>query len=473
MTVAAKERVATITGTFLAPGVSLNGRLYTKEAIGKAVARMQTAIEDGTAPPIAQLTSHGTDDVLQTVGRLTRVWQAEDGAGKFESDVPDTTAGRDLTALTKHGYVRNVSIAGRWLGDVGNVEHEGATVETADDLEVVRVDFVPKPGVAAARIDSVAMAEGAPTGDWRDDVIAEVAFAEADKEPYGDVTYADPGYQDDKKKRYPLDTEKHVRAAWSYINQQKNAAKYSSADLAKVKGRIKAALKKFGVTPEEAAELALNEDFPSAQDYGAWQMIPIDPDGDGDTDALVCPACGHVRPVTDPTLNPDADDDAEAAPPDDNSLEAKEPTMSEETTPTPAAGLSEADAAKIGAAIAGPLAAALAPALKEALAPAPAAAAPAPATPVAPAATTTEGVTETAPAETPAQMAARLKEELKAELIPQIVKEYGLPQRVGVVAGAVQPAAKALHEMSPSELHQAAKEVASRLIHPEVGSAAR
>lgn len=63
------------------------------------------------------------------------------------------------------------------------------------------------------------------------------------KEPYGDVKYADPGYQEDGKKRYPLDSEEHCRAAWSYINMPKNARKYNPDELAQIKGRIKAALK--------------------------------------------------------------------------------------------------------------------------------------------------------------------------------------------------------------------------------------
>lgn len=70
----------------------------------------------------------------------------------------------------------------------------------------------------------------------------------ADKMPYGDVTYADPGYQADKQKRYPLDSAAHCRAAWSYINMPKNASQYSSAHLAEIKGRIKAAGKKYGIT---------------------------------------------------------------------------------------------------------------------------------------------------------------------------------------------------------------------------------
>lgn len=67
------------------------------------------------------------------------------------------------------------------------------------------------------------------------------------KKPYGDVEYADPGYQKDKKKRYPINTKEHAKAAWSYINKEHNSSKYSAEELAHIKGKIKAACKKFGV----------------------------------------------------------------------------------------------------------------------------------------------------------------------------------------------------------------------------------
>ena len=57
------------------------------------------------------------------------------------------------------------------------------------------------------------------------------------------VTYADPGYQPDGKKRYPIDTAAHVRAAWTFINRKRNADKYGPDQLAKVKARIVAAWK--------------------------------------------------------------------------------------------------------------------------------------------------------------------------------------------------------------------------------------
>ena len=67
------------------------------------------------------------------------------------------------------------------------------------------------------------------------------------KMPYGDVTYADTGYQDDKKKRYPLDTRAHVRNALSRIGDPTNSGKYNAGDLAKVKAAMRSAAKKFGI----------------------------------------------------------------------------------------------------------------------------------------------------------------------------------------------------------------------------------
>lgn len=58
------------------------------------------------------------------------------------------------------------------------------------------------------------------------------------------IQYADPGYQKDKQKRYPIDTVEHIRAAWSYINREEDASKYSPADLKKVRAHIIAAWKR-------------------------------------------------------------------------------------------------------------------------------------------------------------------------------------------------------------------------------------
>lgn len=57
-------------------------------------------------------------------------------------------------------------------------------------------------------------------------------------------------YADSKGFRYPVDNEKHVRAAISYFSQPKNNSKYPPAERARVWGRIKSAAKKFGIDVE-------------------------------------------------------------------------------------------------------------------------------------------------------------------------------------------------------------------------------
>lgn len=67
--------------------------------------------------------------------------------------------------------------------------------------------------------------------------------ADDDKGEYGDVKYADPGYQDDKKPRYPIDNEQHIRAAWNYISRESNANMYDADQVERIKGRVVSAWK--------------------------------------------------------------------------------------------------------------------------------------------------------------------------------------------------------------------------------------
>ena len=54
-------------------------------------------------------------------------------------------------------------------------------------------------------------------------------------------------YADPKNHKYPIDTKKHIRAAWAYINKPKNAAMYSGGELRNIKARIKARAKRLGI----------------------------------------------------------------------------------------------------------------------------------------------------------------------------------------------------------------------------------
>ena len=62
------------------------------------------------------------------------------------------------------------------------------------------------------------------------------------KHEYGDVEFADP-----VNNKYPIDTPKHIRAAWSYINHKDNTAKYDTHEVEVIKGRIEKAAKEHDI----------------------------------------------------------------------------------------------------------------------------------------------------------------------------------------------------------------------------------
>lgn len=296
-------KAATVRGIFLRPGVSKNRRLYTKENIGKAVERMQEALKGNSGLPINMATSHGAafnDDALSTVGRVTSVYQLPDGSAGFEADIANTSHGRDVANLAVGGFIKGVSIRGQWLGDVNTVTHDdGQEAVTADDLGINGIDFTHSPGVEGAEIVGANLAESASAdASFIFESVAEVQIVESVRDeqiiasavenavqsaleeifekdaakPYGDVTYADPGYQADKKKRYPIDNAKHVRAAWSYINQADNGKLYSAAQLKRIKARIKSAAKKFGINIVEEQEMLASEIMDALEAYASISL---------------------------------------------------------------------------------------------------------------------------------------------------------------------------------------------------------
>ncbi|MBX7464965.1 hypothetical protein K1Y80_02565 [Streptomyces sp. MAG02] len=163
----AKQRIATISGTMLTPGVSRNRRLYTPELIAKATARMTERIADPGGLPIVMRSHHAAgDDSTRIVGRLTEVKVGQDGAARYRADLYDTAAGRDIAALITgtEPALKSVSIHGYWLGPVKQVQYEGESVTTGDDLEIDALDFTATPGVLGASVTAASYLDGrAPT----------------------------------------------------------------------------------------------------------------------------------------------------------------------------------------------------------------------------------------------------------------------------------------------------------------------
>lgn len=82
-------------------------------------------------------------------------------------------------------------------------------------------------------------AEGTPSGISRLDAASKA-------KPYGEVAYADPGYQSDGISRYPIDTNSHAMSSALHMQDKNQAAKYETAELSAMRERIHAALVTFG-----------------------------------------------------------------------------------------------------------------------------------------------------------------------------------------------------------------------------------
>lgn len=200
-------RIATVSGTMLAPGVSKNRRLYTRELIAKAAARMAQRIADPDGLPIVMRTHHDAgDDSARIVGRLTSVKVGEDGAARYTADLYDTAHGRDIASLVvpdkgQPPALKSVSIHGYWLGQTKRVQYEGESVMTGDDLEIDAVDFTATPGVDGA---SVTAASYLPDRQPTETAAARTPIsesAEATVEAVTEEAPADEGYNTKQRRQ--------------------------------------------------------------------------------------------------------------------------------------------------------------------------------------------------------------------------------------------------------------------------------
>lgn len=115
--------------------------------------------------------------------------------------------------------------------------------ELAEELEKEKQSLVSEALVVKSDTE-----ETKAVGEPEPEPTVEEAAARKDVSPadkkraekeYGDVTYAD-----EKNKKYPIDTEEHIRAAWNYIHMPRNRKKYSSAEVKAIESKIVAAWKR-------------------------------------------------------------------------------------------------------------------------------------------------------------------------------------------------------------------------------------
>jgi len=305
--------IATVGGTFLAPGVSANARAYDKPAIEKAVRRMEERLNDPGSLPITMLSYHGAgDDSTKIVGRINKVALQSDGSATWEGALADNAAGRDIAALIDENDGRrildSVSIRGWWVGPVRTESRDGKTVETADDIEIDGVDFTKTPGVSAARLSKVTRLTTESVGAHRTLITESVEVHVADE-----IT--------DQATTTEADTKAHVQAAWEHINQTANQKPYTAAQLSDLveatisiyhdAGKDSLSMSKHGVDPNDidtaatqvgSAAKAAAQTMGTDNDAGCGSCGADTPDG-----ANYCPQCGATQGIpTDSTESTNA-----------------------------------------------------------------------------------------------------------------------------------------------------------------------
>lgn len=151
------------------------------------------------------------------------------------------------------------------------------------------------------------------------------------KKPYGDVDYADPGYQADGVHRYPLDNRAHVKAAWDLISMGGHADAYSSQQLTHIKRRIREAAAKFGITIAAAAADEGNT-MPLSKEVAARLGV-----GEDATEADILAAIGRVEAAAPPKPKGSDDDESDEDDDEDESGDRK-PSKKGAGGPNPSAG---------------------------------------------------------------------------------------------------------------------------------------
>lgn len=178
----------------------------------------------------------------RSVGNL-RAMHGSIAAGKLDQIHFDDNARRIATVAkvvddaewkkVLEGVYTGFSMGGRYLQRWPDPENPSLTRYTPQPMEVSLVDH---PCIPSATFE-VVKADG--TVELR-----KFKRSAAERDVSRDAAeFADPGYLKDRKKRCPLDTEAHIRAAWGYFHHPKNQAPYTADQLAQIKARIVAAWK--------------------------------------------------------------------------------------------------------------------------------------------------------------------------------------------------------------------------------------
>ena len=188
------------------------GRFEAPYLINDLVIHKAGAIEGVTSKEVCELSCAYRYDVVMTPGEFEGV--------KYD------------------GYMTNLRFNHVALVEEGRAGPDVMVRDSAEALKearVQRIDLIKQAAAKSPWARIRAIMDGSIAK--REDVNPKEGAKK-----YGNVTFADP-----KNKRYPIDTEAHVRAAASYFGMAKNRSKYSKEEQSAIQGRIDAAERKFKI----------------------------------------------------------------------------------------------------------------------------------------------------------------------------------------------------------------------------------
>jgi hypothetical protein len=147
------------------------------------------------------------------------------------TDEEDRVIGIHSVALTPAGQIDNLQFY------------------NADSLSLYSADSMPNlMDKCSVKVNSKTDGDFMPLEKLKDggDGMKSTAYA-ADLSRGSKVKVVESEYADTAHKKYPINTEGHVRAAWSYIHMPKNQGGYSEEEISAIKRRIAAKAKHFGI----------------------------------------------------------------------------------------------------------------------------------------------------------------------------------------------------------------------------------
>ena len=176
------------------------------------------------------------DHQLDTSGVIGSVaHMAEDNVGaKIRAKFSSVQKAQEIRTKMVEGHLRGLSFTYEPVQHTLGVQ-DGKKVRFLKEVKVFEATVTPFP------MNQLALADAKASSN--------------PKKPYGDVAYADPGYQEDGVSRYPLDTEQHIRAGWSYINKSENQKPYTADQLDRIMGKLRAAMRRIGAQMAESSSV--------------------------------------------------------------------------------------------------------------------------------------------------------------------------------------------------------------------------